>query len=402
MLSSPDIQHAISAIKLRAERQEFDAHLLTTFVDPGITARVANDNNQIIYGRRGTGKTHLLHVLRRVFAQKTGTLPVLIDLDRLGDSRVVDRKAQRPAAKRVTDLFRDVLLVLHAELLDYATLPSTDIAEDANRDLDAFAEAITGAIMQPQAISISDQMTTSRTESDTASMRLSFSPELSVGGATSAANADQSRVAMKADLLDQILFGDLTNTLDRVLDAMGLKRLVLLIDEWPSVAWDTQPLLAEFVRRCFSKNPRVTVKIASIEYRSNFFELLPHNAVLGFELGSDITPALELDDLFVFDRNNDQALAAFAELVYRHLAAELEVDAYFEQFGDPPATERRAVVTEILRRLQTPDRYLNRVHGVMNADELTFALFAGPRVFRELVRAAEGVARDFISVAADA
>ena len=59
-------------------------------------------------------------------------------------------------------------------------------------------------------------------------------------------------------------------------------------------------------------HPALTVKIASIEYRSNFNREAELNNVIGFEMGPDISSVLELDDYYVYDRNPDAVAALLA------------------------------------------------------------------------------------------
>jgi hypothetical protein len=53
-LQDPVIQSAVSRVQVRAERQENLGQLVETFVDPGISVQLENNNNQILCGRRGT------------------------------------------------------------------------------------------------------------------------------------------------------------------------------------------------------------------------------------------------------------------------------------------------------------------------------------------------------------
>ena len=63
MVQDSLVAQAVSRIRQRSERQEDLQKLLGTFVDVGILPQLNNQNNQILYGRRGTGKTHVLKVL---------------------------------------------------------------------------------------------------------------------------------------------------------------------------------------------------------------------------------------------------------------------------------------------------------------------------------------------------
>lgn len=164
---------------------------------------------------------------------------------------------------------------------------------------------------------------------------------------------------------------------------LGNKQLYLLLDEWTAVPEELQPLLAEFLKRALFVLPSVTVKIAALEYRSSFAEARSHNNVIGFEVGADISSSLELDDYFVYDRNTAKTEDVFAEVLYRHLAAEM-----------------LGLHEEPLR--EEPTGHLEREFAVADSKRLVEFLFAGARPYRELVRAGEGVLRDFIGVFAAA
>jgi hypothetical protein len=111
------------------------------------------------------------------------------------------------------------------------------------------------------------------------------------------------------------------------------------------------------------------VKIASLEYRSNFAERTgPRGDIVGFEVGSDISTALDLDDYYVYDRNPAQVTNAFADMLYRHVRGEL------------------------------PPEYLKNFYGITDQDKFVASLFTNVATFQELVRASEGVARDLINI----
>jgi Cdc6-like AAA superfamily ATPase len=85
-LHDPVVQRAVSGVQLRSERQEDIEQLVSTFVDPGISVQLQNDNNQILYGRRGTGKTHVLKVVQAAAGANAQTLALYIDMRTLGSS----------------------------------------------------------------------------------------------------------------------------------------------------------------------------------------------------------------------------------------------------------------------------------------------------------------------------
>jgi len=143
--------------------------------------------------------------------------------------------------------------------------------------------------------------------------------------------------------------------------------LYLLIDEWSSLPLDIQPFLAEFFKRTFLPLPEVVIKIASLEYRSSF-RLDSARGLIGFEIGADVSAAIDIDDYYVYDRNPARITEAFADILYKHIQTEV------------------------------PDDYLDSVFQVTSGTTLTRKLFSDLPVFQELVRASEGVARDLINI----
>jgi len=85
MLQDHEIVRAVSRIRQRAERQEQADKLVAAHVDSGILPQLANENHQILYGRRGTGKTHVLRVLGDKMEHE-GNCVVYIDCRTLGSS----------------------------------------------------------------------------------------------------------------------------------------------------------------------------------------------------------------------------------------------------------------------------------------------------------------------------
>lgn len=99
--------------------------------------------------------------------------------------------------------------------------------------------------------------------------------------------------------------------------------IYVLLDEWSSIPLDVQPFLADCINKSFFAIPHFIFKIAALEYRSNFTIVMQNNLHIGFELGSDISSNLDLDDYFVFDKNPDSITAIFAGILSKHIKSEL-------------------------------------------------------------------------------
>ena len=131
---------------------------------------------------------------------------------------------------------------------------------------------------------------------------------------------------------------------------------------------DVQPYLAEFVRKAFLPSPRLSLKIASLEGKSAFSLPLETGGTLGFELGADISRAVDIDDYYLFRGNWERISHTFADILYKHLAVEL------------------------------PPDYLKSKYSISSGWELITRVFFGSAAYEQLVRASEGVARDLINI----
>jgi Cdc6-like AAA superfamily ATPase len=84
MVRDQKIMRAVSRVLQRSERQEDMQKLLGTFVDVGVLPQLDNQNHQIFYGRRGTGKTHVFKVLDAQLREDENNVVVYIDARTLG------------------------------------------------------------------------------------------------------------------------------------------------------------------------------------------------------------------------------------------------------------------------------------------------------------------------------
>lgn len=366
MIQDPLITRAVSQILQRSERQEDLTKLVHTFVDVGILPQLENRNNQILYGRRGTGKTHVLKVLGSRLRIDTRVTVLYIDARTLGSTAQFADSAI-PIATRCLALFRDILIEIHTTLLEHIVEQPTAQANQALEALDSLASQLSErqGTAVPTAIR---QSAESRSEAT-----LGFDATATTAGLAAGLTGRRSQQATTAtttdyavEHVDRLLFPDLHADLLRVL-TLANTDLYILFDEWSSLPEDVQPYLAEFLKRSVLPVASAVVKIASLEYRSRF-SFADGGRLVGFELGADISTAVDLDDYYVFDRNPDVITKAFADMLYRHLEAELAAG------------------------------YLSDKYNVKHGDDLASRLFTERETFKELARAAEGVVRDLINI----
>lgn len=370
------INRALMQVPKRAESSD-QSTLLSTFVDAGpLFTLLSTFDHQILYGRRGTGKTHAMQYLAR-HVEEAGDWSIYVDLRQVGSSGGLYADNTIPIPERATRLLMDVLAALHDGLTEralhesYAEASTIDILGSMSA-LDGLADQITqvrvtGTVETEEAVSFDESKGRGHDVSvGTSGAAVTFKRE----GGTSE-RSDQL-VRRSGTETHYVHFGAIGTMLDRLRRAVGeSKRIWLLLDEWSATPLELQPLLADLLRRSLFPVEGIVVKIAAIEHRSQFIRYREGDYV-GIEVGADASANVDLDDFMVFGNNADLAQDFFRELLYRHVAAVMST----ERFGGPePPTDANA--------------FIRRTFTQTNA-------------FAELVRAAEGVPRDAINVLAQA
>lgn len=115
-----EILKAVSNIVQRAERMIDDAKIQSTYEEIGVIPLLNNRNNQIIYGRRGTGKTHVFKYLASEL--KIGNdIVVYVDCRTLSSASSFEDS--RPSRKyRSHAIFRDIIGEIEDAVKQYIAL----------------------------------------------------------------------------------------------------------------------------------------------------------------------------------------------------------------------------------------------------------------------------------------
>lgn len=370
-----DSYRAVNQLLMRAVRRAEKAtpdHLARTFVpiEPLLTLLDSLDNH-VIYGRRGTGKTHLLKYLGEV-KKREGDLALYIDLRLVGSSGGLYADASQPLALRATHLLVDVVEAVHEGL--YELLLNTEVFDDALdvivRSLDEIAEAAT----QVRVVGSTENTVVLDAGSENDSQG-ELGLTLAKTGPSVTARASNRRKQTKrvtrtrkqsgSEVLT-VKFGPLGRALSSLVRGLGGSHLWLLLDEWSNVPRELQPFLADLLKRTFFPIEGVSVKIGALE-RQSYFRLNSGrgNDYLGIDLGADTAASLDLDDFLVFRSDRSHAARFFSQLLYQHVAV---------------------LMSEMGHEL-----------SIETADRFRETIFMG-QAFDELVRASEGVPRDALNI----
>lgn len=354
----------------RAEKASEEI-LVETFVDTApLFALLATQNNQVIYGRRGTGKTHALKVLSEHVEQKFKSIPVFLDMRTIGSNGSIYADGSRSLAERASTLLGDALSGLLNEFYSIAlsAIENHPHPGEVTRRLDALQESIstikiTGDISEETTSTQKDQSVTSGGFSALFSRNPAFSSQSSKSN--SSEKSDHRTVSRAGSERLHLTFGSIAGALADMVAILGGRRVWFLIDEWSEVPIDLQPYLADLFRRVVLPVNEITVKIAAIEHRTNFAILKDRGEYIGLELGADVSADLNLDDFLVFDNNQEKATEFISNLIFRHYQSSPDDHPLFTDPSDLIAT-----------------------------------IFTQRPVFEEFVRAVEGVPRDALNLIA--
>ena len=358
-----DIQKAMIGVTTRAERAE-DRILQQTFVDAApLFDMLSTRNNQVIFGRRGTGKTHALKFLAASIRDK-GDISVYIDLRSVGSNGSIYADGRLSLPERATTLINDVFSAIHDSLIDIVLSALDHVANPGKLSdaFSAFADQITSLRVVGET---EEEVAGEAGASQKSGVSAQLGKEFNLSAKSSEEHFDKAGVRRTRSGYEapHLVFGGVQDALTTLIDHLGTARLWLLLDEWSEIPIDLQPYLADLFRRTVFPNAKITVKIAAIEHRTHFTLHRDRGEYIGIELGADAAADLNLDDFMVFENDKVKATEFFKSLVFRHFMS-LSGDIK----GNMPKT----------------------------SDQFMQTLFTQYTAFEEFVRASEGVPRDAI------
>jgi hypothetical protein len=366
-MNTQQILEGYLRIQRRSEKASPDL-LRKTFVDVGLLIPVlSTTDNQALFGRRGTGKTHVLQYLARK-RQEDADLAAYIDLSNLGSSGSVYADTRRSVSERATRLLVDALVALHDALLDAVLQDMEKFDLSAFGPLlDNFAQAAT-RVQVIGDVEEESRIGRANTVSNEGALEASLGNDSRIGAKVTEGESEKTEIDLRSKVSGAatyvLHFGEISAAIQAIEKHLAGRRLWVLLDEWSNLPIDLQPYLADLFRRTLFIQKGITVKIAAIEYRSDFAIREERGGYVGIELGADVTTDANLDDFMVFDNDVAKSGQFHRQLLWNHIREGTDL-----------------VETD-----------------VFDANELIRQSFSQENVFTELVRAGEGVPRDFINI----
>lgn len=396
------INRAFLQIAQRAERQD-DEILRKTFVDYGaVFEAISSIDHQIVFGRRGTGKTHLLTYLRQS-RKGAGETAVQLDMRLIGSDGGIFGDSSIPVAQRATRLLIDVLAAVHNAIYEQAVEDNSLI--DLSRvavPLDLLFDAHHSVKVVPTSVTLVESTTAQNDQSMSAKVggtvgltAASVTAEASIGTTDKGiVSANKTVVGVERH---HVNFGSVGDAIRKLADALPNKRLWVMIDEWSEVPRELQPYLAEMLKRALMPARGITVKIAAIEQRTKFSVPDESAGHIGLEPGADISTAINLDDFMVFDNDESRSVTFFRSLVFQHVKALLEAKAAAAAAAAASTAPAAAAMPSSSHAVASGE-HVEDVPVIGSAEELVSKAFTQTNAFDEVVRACEGVPRDAINI----
>lgn len=340
----PELERALRKLhqlSLRNELEEFDRDI---FVDNRQLSQLETNDWQVLFGRRGTGKTTLLNAFAEHVTGNTDsdTYCIMIDMRKCvpSASGIVRRNQDDPSLS--LEYFYEFIRNFARALLDeYTSSDSLSALQRLIRKVrgrrreldDIILEICEIAEYQPlYAAPAAKTITVGAGKKVKRSSKRSMdgSPSLSILGASITMSMERGTETQfdqnnDANIKDDFIFKEarryqpLKRKLDELLKIINANRLYILIDEWADLNRlhddNIQPLFAELLRKTFSGSERVTIKIASIKGATKF-NVWGKQGGMGLELGADIFEACDLDQAYVTEENS---ATFFEEMIFKRL-----------------------------------------------------------------------------------
>ncbi|MDC4251939.1 DnaA/Hda family protein [Clostridium perfringens] len=347
-----------------------DNNNLQLYVGKEIIKSIDNKKYQVIYGRRGTGKTHLLKAYKEMLLnnfKQDKIYPIYIDLRRfLPVISNVNQNYVESAiiifmniVREIVDvLVRDVNFICDINKFNKLFFKDERKINSLKCLLKQFQYDFDGKAFEK--VSEFD-LSTEDVEKLEGNMKIGIGKDSKF---ESGINGQyQYTEKQNSKNIRYITFSNISKYIPQLLSILEIERIVCILDEWSEVKLDVQVFLSDLIKKAFITNP-FTFKIAAIPNRTILGKMVDREYI-GLEDGGDIFP-FNLDNRFIYELEQEQTKDFFNDLLYTHL---LNID--------------KKIGFNILQNY-SKGRFIN--------------LFFANKALREILIASAGIPRDFISL----
>lgn len=337
---------------------------LDYYAGKDVITKINNVKNQVIYGRRGTGKTHLLRVLQETMLDnysKDRKLPIYIDMRNVKPFVSNDNPVyyalvvfKELALEFLKTIFENIDIIYDIDPFD---VNQRAYLSDRQKRISKFFNEFNYKLEGNTLTKIGDIDFTIN-EIKTISQKITVSQE----AALELSNQNTQDIKTDQSRIKYLTFSQINDIISELISEIDSEGVFFLIDEWSEIPLEYQPIVSELLKRAFITSS-ITLKIAAIPNRT---VLIKEN--LGLEDGGDIF-GYPLDNRYIYELNPELTKSFFNELLFNHLYSNDEI--IYKDFLD--------------KKTNMP------LKGFINE-------FFANQAYREILIASAGIPRDFINI----
>jgi hypothetical protein len=307
---------------IRAENINAKNHL-DLYVGDDILSSIENVNNQVIYGRRGSGKTHLFKALQEKINSNfelNRRLCIYLDAREIlpltaGISATPEESAllifQGIIQTLIDAISINVRLIFGRDNIINTSIDQKDVY--ANQKIQGHLEVINlelsgRNLMRLGSISITEE----NNSGNEIKVKLAQHPEI---GALKTMSGKKTETKSN---LRYVSIQEVATSFKALVDWVDLNRVIFLIDEWSEIPLEVQKHLAEIIKRVFISS-KFSFKIAAIPNRTNLGHKTSEK-FYGLEDGGDIF-GYQLDNRYIFEIDKTKTRDFFNNLLHKRLAS---------------------------------------------------------------------------------
>jgi len=333
---------------------------LPFFVRRDVLQQLRNNANELICGRRGTGKTHLLGAFKELVRDASPSareMCVILSASDFGGTppTVIDETIEFARRRYSRLIFREFLrqfvekFITESDRYYDAIVPTADGAAISRhrKRLSDMQFALYELVYSGTPYSDHDTYETTTKEHKATTqhgkLNASIAADTSKGvqgqlaiGANISRQVDANRDAVLHQ--EGIMWPDLQRIRDiarQIVELLGGQVLYILIDEWmeldKNLNLEIQPYVIQLIKQVFFGDRRFAVKIASVWHSTDLYERSDLSRSRGVQLGQDIRIAVDLDTARMTDDND--IVTFYKEMLFHRIQYSV-TDVHQYKVGD--------------------------------------------------------------------
>ncbi|TDL30696.1 hypothetical protein E2R51_17060 [Jeotgalibacillus sp. S-D1] len=315
-LNSTKMRTAVNELSNVLRSEDIKEDYLELYAGSNVLTTVNNIKNQVIYGRRGTGKTHLLNALKELLYQEMydkRIYPVYIDLR--NTSTFEETFANNPKLNALV-YFQNILKMLVEHIVEEFEFIVNPLSHLENFQVNQIRYELSSHLKELNIVLNGNKfMKQGEFSIDSESVK-ALVGDFSTTGARIKPEFKNTKKAQENGI-KFISFGELTKILNNIVRILSLNNIILMLDEWSEIDISTQPYLSHLLKIAFVSSS-IKLKIGAIKFRTRLM-IDDNDSRFGLEDGGDIF-GNDLDNKYVYELNEDATKDYFNELLFKHLS----------------------------------------------------------------------------------